>query len=134
MFQSHKLSSFCFTFSNNHQCNFTKTNNIIIAGRNNFMFGVPCSHHCIGVIIISKIVISGFCPVHFTVTFAGDIEFSSLYREYCYNLLKIIISGFHYTYFFKDLMVFSHSTTCSQVINLPTHHENYCFARFCFWD
>ena len=35
------------------------------------MLGAPCSHRYIGVIVILKIVISGFCPIHFTVTFAG---------------------------------------------------------------
>ena len=44
---------------------------------------MPDSHRYIGVIVISKIVISEFCPLHFTVTFAGT-EFSSLYREYRY--------------------------------------------------
>ena len=35
------------------------------------MFGVPDSHRYIEVIVLSKIVISGFYPIHFTVTFAG---------------------------------------------------------------
>ena len=35
------------------------------------MLGPLNSHRYIGNIVISKIVISGFCPIHFTVTFAG---------------------------------------------------------------
>ena len=34
-------------------------------------FGQLDSHRYIGNIVISKIVISGFCPIHITVTFAG---------------------------------------------------------------
>ena len=34
------------------------------------MFGAPDSHRYIGVIVISKVVISGFFPIHFTITFA----------------------------------------------------------------
>ena len=36
-----------------------------------FTFGPVNSHRYIGNIVISKIVISGFCPIHFAVTFAG---------------------------------------------------------------
>ena len=36
------------------------------------MFGAPDSHRYIGVIVISKIVISDFCRIHFTAgTFTG---------------------------------------------------------------
>ena len=49
----------------------------------------------IGVIVISKIVIPGFCAIHFTVTFAGTWDF------HCYTgnvvISKIITSGFHCT-------------------------------------
>ena len=34
------------------------------------MLGTLNSHRYIGNVVISKIVISGFCPIHFTVTFA----------------------------------------------------------------
>ena len=42
------------------------------------------SHRYIGVNVISKIVISEFCPIHFTITLGRDTEFSSLCREYRY--------------------------------------------------
>ena len=35
------------------------------------MLGPLDYHRYIGVIVISKIVISGFFPIHFTLTFAG---------------------------------------------------------------
>ncbi len=35
------------------------------------MFGSLNSHRYIGNIGISKIIISDFCPIHFSVTFAG---------------------------------------------------------------
>ena len=46
------------------------------------MVGSLDSHCYIGNIVILKFVISGFCPIHFTLTFSGT-EYSSLYQEYC---------------------------------------------------
>ena len=46
------------------------SSNIAISGTI-FRSGAPDARRYIGVIVISKIVISGFCPIHFIVTFAG---------------------------------------------------------------
>ena len=53
---------------------------------------MPDSHRYIGVIVISKIVISGFCPIHFTVTLPGQN-----FHRYIENIVisKIVISVFH---------------------------------------
>ena len=51
------------------------------------------THRYIGNIVISKIVLSGFCPIHFTVTFVGTKRF------YCYTgdivISRIVVSGFY---------------------------------------
>ena len=46
------------------------------------MMGALKTHRYIGNIVISKMVISGFCPIHFTVTFGGT--YLSLYWGYRY--------------------------------------------------
>ena len=53
------------------------------------MFGASDSHCYIRVIIISKIIISGSCPIHFTVTLPGYRIFIAisgilLYRRWLY--------------------------------------------------
>ena len=61
------------------------TNNIVISGEH-FAFGLLDTHGYIGNIVILKIIISGFCPIHFTVhNFCRHIEYSSLYRESLYR-------------------------------------------------
>ena len=59
------------------------------------MLGALKTHRYIGNIVISKIVISGFCPIHFTVTFAGT---QHIHR---YNgdivISRIVVSRFHCT-------------------------------------
>ena len=61
-----------------------------------FTLGALKTHLHIGNIVISKIVISGFCPIHFTVTFAGT------YHIYRYTgdivISRIVVSGFHCSY------------------------------------
>ena len=39
-----------------------------------FAFGPLSSHRYIGNIVLSKIVRLGFCPIHFTVTFAETLN------------------------------------------------------------
>ena len=58
------------------------SNNIVISGTI-FAFGAPDSHCYIRVIVISKIVISGFPPIHFTVTFAG----TKVFHRYIKNIV-----------------------------------------------
>ena len=47
------------------------TDTVISLYRGSFPLGALKTHRYIGNIVISNIVISGFCPIHFTVTFAG---------------------------------------------------------------
>ena len=57
------------------------------------MFG-PLNFHCyIRNIVISKIVISGFCPIHFAVTFAGTKNIHRYTGDIVIS--RIVISGFH---------------------------------------
>ena len=58
-----------------------------------FTLGALKTHLYIGNIVISKIVISGFYPIHFTVTFPGT---QHIYR-YTGDIVisRIVVSGFH---------------------------------------
>ena len=59
---------FCF----NNFCNScTDTVISLYWGRFYSTLGALKTHRYIGNIVISKIIKSGFCPIHFTVTFAG---------------------------------------------------------------
>ena len=76
------------------------------------MLGALKTHRYIGNIVISKIVISGFCPIHFTVTFAGHsisivIPGISLYRGSLYrgSTVPILLHQnelFHTTFIHKN--------------------------------
>ncbi len=63
--------------------------------REDFTFGPLNSHRYIGIIVISKIVISGFRPIHFTVTFAGTQNIHRYIRNIVISRSRIVISGFH---------------------------------------
>ena len=57
------------------------------------MLGPLDCHRYIGVVVISKIVISRFFPIYFTITFTGTKNF----HLYTWNIVisRIVVSGFH---------------------------------------